>query len=130
MVRCFGSRIVENYHDIYRSTIHKLNESEGLAIAIEQGYEEIHIDASVVSWLSEHWKQPVILTRGENGAIVCDGGEIYETSGVHFIQEIDIVGAGDAFLAGLVASTISGATLYERFLYWESFCSCCLPKIV
>ncbi len=100
-------------HDIYSRTIHKLNESEGFSIALSHGYANAGDVDSLALWLSKHWKRPVILTRGENGALVCDGDTVRTVNGIHFISDIDIVGAGDAFLAAMAAASLRGASLYE-----------------
>jgi phosphoglycolate phosphatase-like HAD superfamily hydrolase len=41
------------------------------------------------------------LTRGENGAYVVTKGGLSTINGLHVIQKLDTVGAGDSFLAGL-----------------------------
>ncbi len=61
--------------------------------------------------LSKKWQMPVIITCGEDGAIVCNGKETHSINGIDFIQEIDPVGAGDAFLAGTAAAILSGETI-------------------
>lgn len=58
-------------------------------------------------YLSKKWNMPVIITCGEDGAIVCNGQATYIINGIDFMEEIDPVGAGDAFLAGTAAAIIS-----------------------
>ena len=104
-------------NDIYGSTIHKLNSDEGNAIATQHNYtvegkgEEYF--RNLTHYLYTHWNQPVILTLGENGAYVCDQGTPMYHEGLHFTKEIDIVGAGDAYLAGLVVAHTQGASIQE-----------------
>jgi fructokinase len=46
------------------------------------------------------------VTKGENGAILYCNGEFYEHPGFK-VNAVDTVGAGDAFLAGLIASLLN-----------------------
>ncbi len=48
----------------------------------------------------------ICVTRGENGAIIWHDGEFYEHEGVD-VKVADTVGAGDAFLATLVAGLLN-----------------------
>ncbi|GHU66376.1 hypothetical protein FACS189447_07090 [Spirochaetia bacterium] len=105
-------------NDRYRHTIHKLNNHEAAAILLEQGIlkedaENAHFAAS---WLLKHWELPVVLTLGEDGALVQDEEGCKELNSIHFSKEIDIVGAGDAFLAGLVTGYGAGLSLYDAAL--------------
>lgn len=96
-------------NDVYRATIHKLNEQE--ALRIYTGYTgrmggmggEHPSENDLIQWLHDHWKKEVVMTRGENGALVTDGKSIREVLGIHIINQVDSVGAGDAFLAAFTA---------------------------
>jgi fructokinase len=58
----------------------------------------------LITWFSEFYQCPeVCVTRGENGAIFLSGTNIYEHPGFR-VNTVDTVGAGDSFLASLVAS--------------------------
>ena len=57
--------------------------------------------------------QPVFITRGEQGCLVCAGGECQAIPGVRVSPPIDTVGAGDAFLASLSAALAVGASPVE-----------------
>jgi rfaE bifunctional protein kinase chain/domain len=101
-----------NLNDIYTNTIHKLNDREALAL-----YKRCHSQDSlspsaealtaVIVWLYERWGKPVIVTRGADGAMACDGA-VHEVPGLHLINRIDTVGAGDAFLAALCFGSAAG----------------------
>ncbi|WP_143959763.1 carbohydrate kinase family protein [Litoribacter populi] len=57
--------------------------------------------------LEEEFNCPIVcLTRGGNGAILRFGGKIYSHEGYQ-VQVEDAVGAGDAFLGGLVSCLLS-----------------------
>jgi rfaE bifunctional protein kinase chain/domain len=57
--------------------------------------------------------KPIIITRGEQGCLVVDGGECISLPGVHVATPVDPVGAGDSFLASFTAASASGATPLE-----------------
>lgn len=101
-------------NDVYQHTIHKLNEQEGRAVLrsyhSEEGFES---NRELLSWLYNHWRNPVVLTQGENGALVHDGDAVHEINGLYFSQDIDIVGAGDAFLAALAVASGCNCPLFE-----------------
>ncbi|MDR2484368.1 MAG: PfkB family carbohydrate kinase [Treponema sp.] len=106
------------FNDRYNHTIRKLNIREARDILAANGAEPRYFDnaASTAAWLYKHWGLPVVLTLGEAGALVQDAAGCREINSIHFIKEIDIVGAGDAFLAGLVTACGAGLTLDEAAL--------------
>ena len=102
-------------NNVYRNTIHKLNEQEGRLL---YGTPCLLNRKDLALWLSRFFEKPVVLTLGSDGAIAVDdtndGNKIVqEFKGIHFSGQIDSVGAGDAFLAGLVVSQAWGANLSE-----------------
>jgi len=103
-------------NDVYRNCVHKLNLHEARSVrrayAGEKGEGRID-DATVVEWLYAHWSGPLIVTRGENGAMLRDGEGLHEIEGLQVIERIDTVGAGDAFLAAASACLASGASLED-----------------
>jgi sugar/nucleoside kinase (ribokinase family)/phosphoglycolate phosphatase-like HAD superfamily hydrolase len=116
-----------NLNDVYKSVIHKLNEREASAL-----YNNYHpresvpapFDASALKtlavWLYGHWEKPVVITRGAAGAVAFDGGVFYEAAGLHLINRIDTVGAGDAFLAAMTLGLGAGLRL-DRALELGNF---------
>ncbi len=107
-----------NLNGIYRDTIHKLNNYE--ATDLFSRYHDTALKDSqdrsyrrLIEWLYEHWNNPVVMTLGQDGALVHDGDSVYTVLGLHIIQQIDTVGAGDGFLAGLAVTLSSGASLTE-----------------
>ena len=80
----------------------KLNDDELIKIAnwnsISGNEEEL------ISWISDNFKCPTIcVTRGENGAVLFINNEFYSHPGFK-VNAVDTVGAGDSFLASLIAS--------------------------
>lgn len=131
LIDASGDRLIwmcdcRNLNDMYRNTLHKLNDREASLIyaAYHQGEAakpaadrgaaadtKTTEDAGKIMWLFEHWKKPVIMTRGADGALVFDGSSLHEIPGLHIINQIDIVGAGDAFLSATAACFAAGASL-------------------
>ncbi len=100
-------------NDVYPSTIHKLNDKEGGSLFFQHTGKQASDNSALITWLSKHWNKPVVMTLGEDGAVVHDGKTITSLEGIHITGEIDIVGAGDAFLAGLAVASANKATLHE-----------------
>ena len=53
-------------------------------------------------------RQPIFVTRGENGIVVADKDDLQEVPGIQIIDRIDPVGAGDTTVAALAAVLGSG----------------------
>ncbi len=123
------SKLIEKYEDkclwitdcrhlnhVYNRSIRKLNIDEAHAL-----FKDVHnMDKSIpdnielIKWLYSHWKKPVVITLGEDGAIAADhNGRIREIPGINLIGQIDTVGAGDAFLSGLALTLASGGSMEE-----------------
>ena len=56
----------------------------------------------------------VIVTRGSDGAIACDGNSLIEHPG-YSVDVVDPIGAGDAFIAGFLGGILRQHTLKEFF---------------
>jgi len=92
--RAAAARLVE------KAAVVKASEQDLAALAGKRG----------MSWLEEHAKSATwVLTRGENGAATV-GPHGKATAPTKRVRCIDATGAGDAFVAGLVATLVrSGA---------------------
>lgn len=122
-----------NVHDQYPNTIHKCNQSEGYKIYHDYHKTELSINdannRTVLTWLTAHWRAPVIMTLGEDGAIVGYKDEVNQILGTHIIEETDTVGAGDAFLSAFSCGYSCGMTLYEAALLGNISATVCIKKI-
>ncbi|WP_297100441.1 carbohydrate kinase [uncultured Draconibacterium sp.] len=89
-----------------KTDIVKLNDDELVVFA--QWYNKHKDDEkSLIRWFVAHYNiKMVCLTKGENGALLYCNGEFYEHPGFK-VNAVDTVGAGDAFLAGLIASLLN-----------------------
>ncbi|WP_319232101.1 carbohydrate kinase [Draconibacterium orientale] len=89
-----------------KTDIVKLNDDELVVFA--QWYNKHKYDErSLIKWFVSHYNiKMVCVTKGENGALLYCEGEFYEHHGFK-VNAVDTVGAGDAFLAGLIASLLN-----------------------
>jgi fructokinase len=101
---------------IEKADIVKLNDDELLEIAEWYGIAD-QDEQSIIKWITSHYNvQMVCVTKGEKGALLYTDNNFYEHSGFK-VKAIDTVGAGDAFLAGLVASLIKGKNPSESLAF-------------
>jgi len=102
----------------YRGIILKPNEREAQR-AISPGFEgEVALEEAKAAGraLSERSGRAVFVTVGERGILLCAGGDCQRIPAVPVTGEIDIVGAGDSTMAGIVSGLCCGATLAEAGL--------------
>jgi ribokinase len=83
------------------------NESEALELS---GCAEVEEAALRLAALSG---RPAVVTLGENGCLVADGGALTRVPAAPVHTIVDTVGAGDAFAGGLSAALATGAALDE-----------------
>ena len=80
----------------------KLNDDE--LIKITGWHNKNGNEEELIHWLSDYFKCPTVcVTRGSKGAILFINNIFYSHAGFK-VNAVDTVGAGDSFLAGLVAS--------------------------
>jgi rfaE bifunctional protein kinase chain/domain len=106
-----------NVQDRYKNAWLKINDHEALRLCDKEfeTLETIHRHEVVesIKFIYERVNNPIIVTRGADGCIICVDDEISEIPGLKVLGKIDPVGAGDSFIAGLSASICAGATLEE-----------------
>ncbi|NOY96546.1 MAG: carbohydrate kinase [Chlorobi bacterium] len=91
---------------LFKADIAKLNDEE--LAKIGAWHYCIAEEKELMAWMARHYGINMIcVTRGADGAILYHEGAFYEHSGFK-VNTVDTVGAGDAFLAGFVASIING----------------------
>lgn len=119
-------------NDVYAHTVHKLNDKEAFELFSRHTAKRTKKRSSeekVIQWLYQRWERPLIMTRGEDGALVYNGQEIFEIPGLHIIKEIDTVGAGDAFMAGTVVAHGAGASLQDAAKIGNFTAGVCIQKL-
>lgn len=85
------------------SNVVKMNEDEANMLIHGSGT----LREKMVEFHKKFHAQTICVTRGENGAIIWHEEEFYEHPGFK-IDVVDTVGAGDSFLATLIAGLLSG----------------------
>jgi len=89
--------------------IAKLNDDELHIIAGWDG-KEAKDETELMEWIVKQYKlKMIVVTKGDKGAILFDKEEdAFHQHNGYTIQVADTVGAGDAFLAGLISSILKG----------------------
>jgi rfaE bifunctional protein kinase chain/domain len=99
----------------YRGMLLKPNDREALH-AVDGGWRDAPSLAEAERaglMLAARAGRPVFVTVGPQGTLVCAGGRAQRVPAVQVAGPIDIVGAGDSTLAGIIAALCSGATPVE-----------------
>jgi fructokinase len=98
-----------------RAIIVKLNDNE---ISIIAGwYNKKYDENGLIKWFSEKYHSEIVcVTRGANGALLYNNGQIAEHSG-YKVKVKDSVGSGDAFLAGFLATFLSDKPMNTSLEY-------------
>ncbi|MBT3386268.1 MAG: carbohydrate kinase [Prolixibacteraceae bacterium] len=92
---------------LFMSDFIKLNDDELYAIASWKN--KSGNETELIQWFAEYFKcSSVCVTRGANGAVLFINKKIYDHPGF-IINAVDTVGAGDSFLASLVAGLSNNA---------------------
>jgi len=87
---------------VRRATWVKLNEAE---IGLLAGDSDTK---TATVFRADHELDAVIVTRGGRGAVVVDGGGVFEATPPAEVEVVDTVGAGDAFSAVFILGLILG----------------------
>lgn len=97
---------------LYPNSSYKMNISEARALTGARSPKECA--ATLTELYRKTSSDPnVVITLGADGAIGYDGNTLSTVPGINAIWATDTVGAGDAFLSGLVCSVAAGKTLAE-----------------
>jgi len=80
--------------------------------------------------LAQETGQPVFVSRSEKGIIgASPNGEIQHSPALAVVDEIDIVGAGDAVMANLTTSLACGAAIGEALELSNAAASVVIHKL-
>lgn len=99
------------YTGEFRECIIKCNHHEAVRAARSLGGGE-SVEASALA-LAKQSRRPVFVTCGAEGQVVVHQGRAERVPGIHVEGPIDIVGAGDATMAGIVCGLCCGAAYTE-----------------
>ena len=116
----------------FRNAIVKPNAREAL-YAMHPDWVGKDIDRAVVETCGQALYQqndrPVFVTVGADGVLVFDRGGMTHVPGIHVSGPIDVVGAGDSVMAGIVSSLCCGASPAEAALVGNLVASITVQQI-
>lgn len=100
----YNIQLLENLMN--RADFIKFNDEEILEIAAGMGFESENLEANI-KFISEKTNTPAIcVTLGKHGSILLWNNQLYRHEG-YPVKVADTVGAGDSFLASLIAKLLS-----------------------
>ncbi len=105
-----------NNIDKYRNVILKPNELEAIqAVYSDKNITKVKQEEriEVIQRLIQKTKCPVLMTLGKEGSLWYNDYDLIEIPTKAVTGELDIVGAGDAFMASFIASRSAGAEVEE-----------------
>ncbi|MCK4727138.1 MAG: hypothetical protein KAT29_15100, partial [Anaerolineales bacterium] len=119
---------------LFHGVILKMNGSEAMkACGMDKSTSTADLSAitTCCERLFKQTNKPVFITRGENGCILFSqpGTPVLQVPPVPVDGKIDIVGAGDSFLASLSLALCSGAELDEAALIGNLAASIVIQQI-
>lgn len=101
---------------LVKSNIVKLNDDELHVFASRNGIKD-KSEEEMIKWFVQHYKVEMLcVTRGDKGAAIYYENKIYQHPGFK-VNAVDTVGAGDAFLAGLVAAFLQNKPLAKAITF-------------
>jgi bifunctional ADP-heptose synthase (sugar kinase/adenylyltransferase) len=106
-----------------------LSEIEGLVSATVQGVVDLALAWESGRSLYRRNRKPVFVTVGDQGILLFAEGTEEHFPAVKVTGEIDIVGAGDSVMAGIVASLCTGASAQEAALVGNLVASITIQQI-
>lgn len=100
------------FNDFYDGTVRKMNELEAarlckLNINSHESVSHKDIINSAVT-LYKRFLKPIFITRGNKGSLIIDHNGISEIPSLMITSKIDVVGAGDSYLAGAASALAAG----------------------
>ncbi len=99
-----------------KSDVIKLNDDELSVFAAWHAKQDLD-EQQLIEWAADHYGAKLVcVTKGENGARLFCEGRFYNHAGFK-INAVDTVGAGDAFLAGLLAALFDHKTYDEALAF-------------
>ena len=99
-----------------KSDVIKLNDDELSVFAAWHAKQDLD-EQQLIEWVADHYDAKLVcVTKGENGARLFCEGRFYNHAGFK-INAVDTVGAGDAFLAGLLAALFDHKTYDEALAF-------------
>jgi sugar/nucleoside kinase (ribokinase family) len=94
----------------YAHVIAKPNLGELFRAVGRPAADELELQIDAARALQERTGMPVFVTRADRGVLIVDDAETAVVPAVPVAGPIDVVGAGDAAMSGIVAALCSGAS--------------------
>ena len=113
---------------LFRQVGLKMNLSEA-CLALKVDVEANPDSERIARELFAHNHQPVLITLGEKGACFCDQHGCGVQPAPKVTGPVDVVGAGDSFLAAMGCALCAGASLQEAALIGNLAASVTVQKI-
>lgn len=118
---------------LFKGMWHKLNTHEiaaelGIALDPMKSFIPENDLKEMMKQYKERTGDPVIVSRGEYGAIAYDG-EFRSAEGLSILSELDTVGAGDSFLSGFTLSMSVSNSLEESLHIGNSVSGVTIQKL-
>jgi fructoselysine 6-kinase len=80
---------------------------------ISNSVEKIGENKELINYASSFGPDIVLVTRGEQGALLYDGDQYYYQEILPVAEVVDTLGAGDAFAASFMVNYLEGFSLQE-----------------
>jgi len=112
---------------LFREVIVKPNLREA-SQAVDMAEEEARAEACAAE-LNRRTRRPVFITLGAEGILVWSGAACRHVTAVPVTGPIDVVGAGDSVMAGIVAALCAGAEPEEAALVGNLVASITIQQI-
>jgi sugar/nucleoside kinase (ribokinase family)/phosphoglycolate phosphatase-like HAD superfamily hydrolase len=105
----------------YADCILKVNDVEATSLCggVHQPGDLVPLDEAreAAFRLFQRRGKPVFVSRGARGALAADGSGLHAVPGLHIVNKIDPVGAGDSMTAGLTAALAAGVSPLEAVTF-------------
>jgi len=114
LISAFPEKMVitdsRHYNDQYTGSMRKMNDTEAISLCGIKPLETIPYEevCHAAKTLFNRYQKPLFITRGSYGSIVIDSKGITAIPGLQILSQVDTVGAGDSYLAGVAAALGAG----------------------
>lgn len=98
-----------NYLGKYKNVIYKMNNKEAMSFVHDNGKSILEVGKEI----SRSLNKPLIITCGKEGSLTFNNNEYHACFGIDYDAQIDTVGAGDAYLAGVAFATACSFDIFQ-----------------
>lgn len=109
-----------NRSELFKKVIYRFNAHEAARLCGKPQHPEqgvlLEDVVSFVKSIHRKTRQPVYVSRGDRGAVVCWDGRVEVIPGIQILKSTDPVGAGDTSVSAIAGALGAGATAIEAGL--------------